>query len=135
RIWNEILESGKKEGMLPCGLGARNTLRLEAGMLLYGHDINEETTPLEANLGWISKLDKGPFLGREILARQAQEGVSRILVGFRMIDRAIARDDAPVWVEDRQVARVTSGSYVPYLKCSIGLAYLPKPLSNPGQES
>ena len=133
RIWNEILESGKKEEMLPCGLGARNTLRLEAGMLLYGHDMNEETTPLEANLGWISKLDKGPFLGRDILARQAQEGVSKILAGFQMTDRAIARDDAPVWVEDRQVGKVTSGSYVPYLKCSIGLAYLPKELANPGQ--
>jgi aminomethyltransferase len=133
RIWSEILESGKKEGILPCGLGARNTLRLEAGMLLYGHDMNEETTPLEANLGWITKLGKGPFLGREVLARQAQEGVSKILVGFEMLDRAIARDDCPVCMEDLQVGKVTSGSYVPYLKRSIGLAYLPKMLSNPGQ--
>ena len=102
-------------------------------MLLYGHDMNEETTPLEANLAWISKLDKGPFLGREVLARQAQEGVSRRLAGFQMIDRGIARDDAPVWVEDRQVGKVTSGSYTPFLKRSIGFAYLPRELANPGQ--
>ncbi len=133
RVWNEILEAGKAEGILPCGLGARNTLRLEAGMHLYGHDIDEKTTPLEANLKWISKLEKGPFLGSEVLARQAQEGVKRRLVGFQMTDRGIARDEAPVWVEDRQVGIVTSGSYTPYLKRSIGLAYLPSELASPGQ--
>ena len=133
RVWEEILESGKNYGIIPCGLGARNTLRLEAGMLLFGHDMNEETTPLEANLGWICKLDKGAFLGRDVLARQAREGVSRRLAGFQMVDRGIARDDAPVWVEDRQVGKVTSGSYVPFLKRSIGLAMLPVELCNPGQ--
>ena len=132
-IWGGILESGKKEGIIPCGLGARNTLRLEAGMLLYGHDMNEETTPLEANLGWICKLDKGPFLGREVLARQAESGVPRRLAGFQMMDRGIARDDAPVYADDRQVGKVTSGSYAPFLKRSIGLAYLPPKLANPGQ--
>src|SRR5581483_7985428 len=79
RIWNELLQAGKEDGLIPCGLGARNTLRLEAGMMLYGHDINEETTPLEAGLQWICKLDKGPFLGREALLRQSQAGVSRKL--------------------------------------------------------
>ena len=133
KSWSEILSSGAKEGILPCGLGARNTLRLEAGMLLYGHDMNEETTPLEANLAWICKLDKGPFLGSEVLARQAKEGVRSRLAGFRLIDRAIARDDAPVWVEEQQVGKVTSGSYVPFLKCAIGLAYLPTKLCEPGQ--
>lgn len=133
RIWNEVLESGKKEGILPCGLGARNTLRLEAGMMLYGHDINQETTPLEANLAWICKLDKGPFLGREVLARQSQQGVSKRLAGFQMTDRGIARDDAPVWLADRQIGKVTSGSYVPFLKRAIGLAYVPPELAKPGE--
>ncbi|MBI2817316.1 MAG: glycine cleavage system aminomethyltransferase GcvT [Acidobacteria bacterium] len=133
RIWNEVLEAGKDDGLIPCGLGARNTLRLEAGMMLYGHDINAETTPLEANLQWICKLDKGPFLGRDVLLRQAQEGISKKLVGFQMTDRAIARDDAPVWSNDRQVGKVTSGSYVPYLKRAIGLAYVPTELAKSGE--
>jgi aminomethyltransferase len=133
RIWKELLERGKSEGLIPCGLGARNTLRLEAGMALYGHDINEHTTPLEANLAWIAKLDKGPFLGRDVLARQAQEGVERRLIGFQMLDRGIARDDAPVFSEMREVGKVTSGSYVPFLKRAIGLAYVPRQLAEPGQ--
>ena len=133
RIWNELLDAGKPEGLIPCGLGARNTLRLEAGMLLYGHDMNEETTPLEANLRGVCKLDKGPFLGREVLLRQAQEGVARLLVGFELRDRGIARDDAPVFVNGRQVGKVTSGSYVPYLKRSIGFAFVPKECSEKGQ--
>ena len=134
RIWNELLESGKKEGIVPCGLGARNTLRLEAGMLLYGHDMDEHTSPLEANLRWICKLDKGPFLGRDALLAQARDGIERLLVGFRMTDRAIARDGAVVWVEGRQAGRVTSGSYVPYLKKSIGLAYVPPEFARVGQQ-
>jgi len=132
-IWNAILGAGKSEGIVPCGLGARNTLRLEAGMLLYGHDMNEETTPLEANLRWVVKLEKGPFLGRDALLRQAQEGVSRRLLGFEMRDRGIARDDAPVIGEDRAVGRVTSGSYVPYLKRSLGLALAPREFAGSGQ--
>jgi glycine cleavage system T protein (aminomethyltransferase) len=133
RLWSALLDAGKQEGILPCGLGARNTLRLEAGMLLYGHDMNEDTTPFEANLGWITKLEKGPFLGSDILKRQSQEGVRKRLVGFEMIDRGIARDDAPVWVDEREVGKVTSGSYVPFLKRAIGLAYVPSELVNPGQ--
>ena len=133
RIWNAILEAGKSEGIVPCGLGARNTLRLEAGMLLYGHDMNEDTTPLEANLRWLVKLDKGPFLGSEVLRQQQEEGVSRLLVGFEMRDRGIARDAAPVIVEDQNVGKVTSGSYVPHLKRSIGLASVPREFSGNGQ--
>ncbi|MBI3934142.1 MAG: glycine cleavage system aminomethyltransferase GcvT [Acidobacteria bacterium] len=133
RIWNKLLKAGKQEGILPCGLGARNTLRLEAGMLLYGHDMNEDTTPLEAGLGWITKLDKGEFLGRDILERQKEQGVRRKLAGFRMIDRAIARDDAPVYRDGQLVGKVTSGSHVPYLKQNIGLAFLPKELAQVGE--
>ena len=133
RIWNTLLETGKKEGIVPCGLGARNTLRLEAGMLLYGHDMDEQTTPLEVKLGWICKLDKGAFVGREVLERQRRDGVQRQLAGFRMLDRAIARDDAPVFKDGRRVGKVTSGSYAPFLKQNIGLAFLPRELAQVGQ--
>ena len=125
RIWNTILDAGKAEGILPCGLGARNTLRLEAGMLLYGHEMNEDVTPLEVNLRWVVKLEKGPFLGREVLLRQAEQGVQRSLAAFEMRDRGIARDDAPVLLGDKVIGKVTSGSYVPFLKKSIGFAMLP----------
>ncbi|MBI2820130.1 MAG: glycine cleavage system aminomethyltransferase GcvT [Acidobacteria bacterium] len=133
RLWSTLLDAGKKAGLLPCGLGARNTLRLEAGMLLYGNDMNEETTPLEVGLGWITKLEKGNFLGREVIERQKKEGISRQLAGFRMIDRAIARDDAPVYKDSQLVGKVTSGSYVPYLKQNVGLVFLPKQLAKSGE--
>ena len=133
RLWHALLEAGRSEGILPCGLGARNTLRLEAGMLLYGNDMNENTTPLEVGLGWITKLEKGEFLGREVLARQKQQGVMRKLAGFRMVDRAIARDGAPVFRDGKSVGKVTSGSYVPYLKQNIGFAWLPAELAEPGE--
>jgi aminomethyltransferase len=133
RIWNTLLEAGKKEGIVPCGLGARNTLRLEAGMLLYGHDMDEQTTPLEVKLGWICKLDKGKFVGCDVLERQQREGVQRQLAGFHMLDRAIARDDAPVFHQGRQVGKVTSGSYAPFLKQNIGLALLPHGLARVGE--
>jgi len=133
RIWNAILEAGKAEGIVPCGLGARNTLRLEAGMLLYGHDMNEDITPLEVNLRWLVKLDKGPFLGRDVLLRQAEQGVPRTLAAFELRDRGIARDDAPVLLGDQTIGKVTSGSYVPFLKRSIGFALLPSEHAAAGQ--
>jgi aminomethyltransferase len=95
--------------------------------------MNEETTPLEAGLGWIAKLDKGEFLGREILVRQKEQGVARKLAGFRMVDRPIARDGAPVFHLGAEVGKVTSGSYAPYLKQNIGLAWLPAGLAQPGK--
>jgi len=130
RIWSAILEAGRSEGIVPCGLGARNTLRLEAGMLLYGHDMDEKTTPLEVNLRWLVKLEKGPFLGRDALLRQAEQGIPRSLAAFELRDRGIARDDAPVLLGDnvignKVIGKVTSGSYAPFLKRSIGFALLP----------
>ncbi len=128
QIWNKILEAGDfgtEAGVLPCGLAARNTLRLEAGMCLYGHEIDETTTLLEANLGWITKLNKGDFIGRERLARQKQEGVGRKLVGFEVTDRGIARDGQEVLIGERRVGQVTSGSPAPFLKKNIGMAYVP----------
>jgi aminomethyltransferase len=128
QIWNKILEAGNfgsDDGMLPCGLAARNTLRLEAGMCLYGHEIDETTTLLEANLGWICKLNKGDFIGRERLAQQKQEGIKRKLVGFEVTDRGIARDGQDVLISGQRVGQVTSGSPAPFLKKNIGMAYVP----------
>ena len=137
RLWNKMLDAGNygsSDGVLPAGLGARNTLRLEAGMALYGHELTEATTLLEANLGWICKLDKGDFIGREVLAQQKQDGLNRKLVGFEVTDRGIARDDYDVVINDRRVGKVTSGSPAPFLKKNIGFAYLPIEFTNVGQE-
>jgi aminomethyltransferase len=134
RMWNDLIEAGRPEGLLPCGLGARNTLRLEASMCLYGHEIDDTTTVWEANLGWICKLDKGDFLGRDVLIRQQERGVDRVLVGFEVQDRLIARDGCPVLANGKQVGRVTSGSPAPFLKKNIGMAYVSAPLSAPGTQ-
>jgi aminomethyltransferase len=138
QIWNKILDAGgygSEEGSVaPCGLAARNTLRLEASMALYGHEITEETTLLEANLGWICKLNKGDFTGREALVRQKEEGVRRKLVGFEVTERGIARDEQEVLVEGERVGRVTSGSPAPFLKKNIGMAYVPVEHAKEGQE-
>jgi aminomethyltransferase len=137
QLWDKILDagnSGSPEGVLPCGLAARNTLRLEAAMALYGHEIDETTTLLEANLGWICKFNKGDFIGREVLARQKEEGVKRRLVGFEITDRGIARDGQDVVVDDEKVGRVTSGSPAPFLKKNIGLAYVPVEFAGAGQQ-
>jgi aminomethyltransferase len=136
QLWNKILDTGNTgtpTGVLPCGLAARNTLRLEAAMALYGHEIDESTTLLEANLGWICKLDKGDFIGREPLARQKADGVKRKLVGFEVTDRGIARDDQEVVIDEKRVGKVTSGSPAPFLKKNIGLAYVPVEHANVGQ--
>lgn len=137
QIWNKLLDAGKfgsAEGILPCGLAARNTLRLEAGMALYGHEINEETTLLEANLGWICKLNKGEFEGRETLAQQKETGVTKKLVGFEMTERGIARDDQGVLINGELAGKVTSGSPAPFLKKNIGFAYVPVEFAAEGQE-
>ena len=136
QLWNKMLEAGRfssDDGILPCGLAARNTLRLEAGMCLYGHEIDEDTTLLEANLGWITKLNKGDFIGREALARQKDEGLKRKLVGFEMSDRGIARDGQDVLIDRQRLGRVTSGSPAPFLKKNIGMAYVPVASAQPGQ--
>ena len=137
QLWNKILDAGNTgtpEGVLPCGLAARNTLRLEAALALYGHEIDETTTLLEANLGWICKLDKGEFVGRDSLARQKAEGVKRKLVGFEVTERGIARDDQEVIIDGERVGRVTSGSPAPFLKKNIGFAYLPVEFASVGQQ-
>lgn len=133
QLWNKMLDAGNfgaDEGVLPCGLAARNTLRLEAGMCLYGHEIDETTTLLEANLGWITKLNKGEFVGREALAKQKAEGLKRKLIGFEVTDRGIARDGQDILVEGQNVGKVTSGSPAPFLKKNIGMGYVPVEFAN-----
>ena len=136
QLWKKILDAGNfgsDHGVLPCGLAARNTLRLEAGMCLYGHEITEETTLLEANLGWITKLNKGDFIGREALVKQKEEGIKRKLVGFVVTDRGIARDDQEIFIDGQRAGSVTSGSPAPFLKKNIGMAYLPAAQAEAGQ--
>jgi aminomethyltransferase len=134
RLWNDFLEYGERFGILPCGLAARNTLRLESAMSLYGNELGDDISPLEANLGWICKLNKGDFIGREKLAKLKEEGLKRKLVGFEMIDKGIARDHFDVYVEGEKVGFVTSGSPAPFLKKNIGLAFVPTEFAKTGQE-
>ena len=133
-IWRRLLEAGASAGLKPAGLGARDTLRLEAAMALYGHEIDDTTTPLEAGLGWVVKLDKGDFLGRDVLAAQKEGGLDRKLVGFEVRDRGIARQGhAVVSQEDgRKLGAVTSGTWSPTFEKALGMAYVPADLAAPG---
>jgi len=137
QLWNKFLEIGnfgKTGGILPAGLAARNTLRLESGMSLYGHELSDTITPLEAGLGWITKLQKGDFTGSEALKKKKEEGLKRKLVGFEMKDKGIARDDFDVYINGQKAGYVTSGSPAPFLKKNIGLAFVPVDFANVGQE-
>jgi aminomethyltransferase len=125
KLWNDLMHAGQPAGMIPCGLGARNTLRLEAGMCLYGHEIDDTTTPWEAGLGWICKMEKAPFLGSDVLAQQKKDGLARKLIGFEMLDKRIGRDGYPVLINGQEAGRVTSGGPAPFLKKNIGMAYVP----------
>ncbi len=130
QLWRSLLEAG----VTPCGLGARDTLRLEAAMSLYGQDIDETTTPLEAGLNWLVHLDrKGDFLGRSVLEKQKAEGVERRLVGLEMTGKHIARHGYPILSAGKVVGEVTSGTLSPTLNKAIALAYVPKSLSKVGQ--
>jgi aminomethyltransferase len=133
-LWQALVASGAGVGLIPCGLGARDTLRLEAGMRLHGNDIDETTSVLEADLGWIVGWKKPGFVGAETLRKQKSEGVARRLVGFEMRDRGIARCGYDVYVGDARVGAVTSGTQTPYLKKAIGMAYLPAAHAATGSE-
>jgi aminomethyltransferase len=137
QLWDKLLEAGyygTEGGILPAGLAARNTLRLEAGMSLYGHELSDDITTFEANLGWITKLQKGPFTGSDKLADEKERGISRQLVGFEMTDRGIARDGFDVYINEEKVGYVTSGSPAPFLQKNIGMAFVPAEFANVGQE-
>jgi aminomethyltransferase len=131
-LWYAILGAGAPHGLVPAGLAARDTLRLEAKMALYGNDIDDTTTVLEADLSWILKLEKGEFLGRDALLAQKAAGLTRRLVGFETEGRAIARHGHKAVSDGVPVGIVTSGSFAPFLKKNIGLAYLPTGLTPPG---
>jgi aminomethyltransferase len=133
RVWNEVLEAGKEFGILPCGLGARNTLRLEAKMALYGHEISDTINVWEADLGRFCKMEKTEFIGRDALEHAKAEGLKRILVGLEMIERGIGRDGYKVFSESgEEIGYITSGSPAPFLKKNIALAYVPPNYSQIG---
>jgi len=134
RVWDALLAAGRPHGLIPAGLGARDTLRLEAGMRLYGNDMDDTTTVVEAGLGWIVGWKKDAFLGADVLKRQKAEGTARRLVGFEVLDRAIARHGHEVYVDGRKAGAVTSGTQTPFLKKAIGMAYLPADRSAAGTE-
>jgi len=134
RVWDAMLAAGKPAGLVPAGLGARDTLRLEASMRLYGNDMDEQSTVLDADLGWIVGWKKDAFLGHDVLHAQKANGVAKKIVGFEMVDRAIGRHGYPVLHNGQQVGIVTSGTQTPFLKKAIGMAYMPPALSAPGTE-
>jgi aminomethyltransferase len=133
RVWNAIMASGAPHGLIPAGLGCRNTLRLEARMSLYGHEIDDASNALEADLGWIVKLQKGDFVGRDALVRIKEQGLERKVVGFRMLEkRDIARDHMDVLIDGRKAGQVTSGAPSPTCGCNLGLCYVPLSHAEPG---
>ena len=134
KLWDAIMSSGEREGLIPAGLGSRNTLRLEACLLLYGNDMDETVTPLETTVGWTVKFDKGDFIGREALLRQRERGVTRRLVGFEMIDRGIPRQDYPVFLGSEAIGKVTSGSFSPSTNKNIGLCLITAQAAQTGNE-
>jgi len=135
RVWNEVVVAGTEFGAIPCGLGARNTLRLEAKLPLYGHEISDTINVWEAGLDRFCKMEKSEFIGRESLARVKASAITRTLIGLEMIDRGIARDSYKVFdLAGKEIGYVTSGSYAPFLKKNIALAYVPPDLSAVGTE-
>jgi aminomethyltransferase len=135
RVWNEVLAAGKEFGVLPCGLGARNTLRLESKLPLYGHEISDTINVWEAGLERFCKMEKPEFVGRAALEQSKAAGLKRVLVGLEMVERGIARDGYRILnTSGQQVGHVTSGSYAPFLKKNVALAYLPPDLSATGTE-
>ena len=133
-LWRKLLATGADDGLIPAGLGARDTLRLEASMALYGHEIDDSTTPYEAGLGWTVKLKKGDFVGRDVLARQKAEGVERKLVGFELKDRGIARQGYRLLQGEEAVGEVVSGTWSPTFEKAIGTGYVPTALAEVGTE-
>jgi aminomethyltransferase len=131
-LWQKIMAAGEPAGLMPAGLGARDTLRLEMKYALYGNDIDQTTDPLEAGLGWITKLDKGGFFGRDAIMERSGDGPERRLVGIEMKGRGIARGGHSIWAEGKKAGTVTSGTFSPTLQKAIALGYVPTPLSRPG---
>ena len=134
KVWNKVFEAGKDYGIQPIGLGARDTLRLEMGYCLYGNDIDDTTSPLEAGLGWITKFDKD-FIDKEFLLKQKEAGVTRKLVAFELVEKGIPRHDYPIVdANDQVIGKVTSGTMSPSLDKAIGLGYVPTEMATEGSE-
>jgi aminomethyltransferase len=133
KVWNAILEAGREFGIEPCGLGARDTLRLEAGMCLYGNDIDESTTPLEASIGFVVKLEKGNFIGKDALMNQKAEGVKRKRVGISMLGPGIPRERFEVFRDQVKIGSVTSGTFSPLLDRGVAMAYVTSEDASVGQ--
>jgi aminomethyltransferase len=135
-VWNRVLEVGKSHGLKPAGLGARDTLRTEVCYPLYGHELDEQTTPIEAGLNWVVALGKGEFVGRARLAAQKEGGVQKTLIAFKMTDRsAPPRPHYPIWSGDgaRQIGEVVSGTQSPSMNLGIGMGYVPPAESEVGK--
>ena len=125
KLWNELLNAGKEFGIKPCGLGARDSLRLEAGYVLYGHELAEYITPLEARIGFAVKLDKGNFIGREVLLKQKEKGLTRTRIGLSMSDKGVPRQGYKVFADREEAGYVTSGTLSPILNVGIAMGYAP----------
>jgi aminomethyltransferase len=132
KLWTALMDAGRAAGIQPCGLGARDSLRLEMAYRLYGSDMDDTTTPLEAGLSWVVKLDKGEFMGRQAMQKQKEAGLSKKLVGFTLTEPGIPRHGHTVLQEGKSVGAVTSGTKSPSLGTSIGLAYVPPGLAAEG---
>ncbi|MEM0085113.1 MAG: glycine cleavage system aminomethyltransferase GcvT [Candidatus Methanomethylicia archaeon] len=124
KVYNEIINAGKEYGLKECGLGARDTLRLEAGLVLYGNDIDEDTTPFEAKLDYAVKMEKDKFIGKEALQKQLEEGLKKVRIGLMMIEQGIPRPHYEIWYGNEKIGIVTSGTYSPLLKVGIGMGYI-----------
>lgn len=131
-LWDALMERGRRHGLVPCGLGSRDTLRLEAGYLLYGQDADETRTPYEANCGWVVKLQKGDFIGRAALLRRKAAGFPDMLTGVRLLDRGVPRPGAGIWLGDRKIGELTSATFAPSLGAGIGVGYLATDAEEPG---
>jgi aminomethyltransferase len=132
RVWNTVMEAGKEFQIAPIGLGARDTLRLEMGYCLYGNDIDAKTNPLEAGLGWITKLEKGDFIGREAILKAKDKGMMRRLVGFTFAEKAFPRHGYEIRRDGANVGIVTSGTFSPILEKGIGMGYVDSKYAEPG---
>jgi len=132
RVWEDLLAQGRSFGAAPCGLGARDVLRLEAGYLLYGQDVDDERSTYEANYGWVVKLDKGDFVGKAALAAQNRDGVKRRLTGVKLLERGVPRPGAPVLIGGREAGKLCSATFSPSLQAGIGVGYLDDPALSPG---
>ena len=135
RVWEDLRAQGRSLGARPCGLGARDTLRLEAGYLLYGEDLDDEHSTFEANYGWVVKLDKGDFIGKDVLVRQKKDGIKRKLTGVRLLERGVPRSGAAVIVEGREAGKLCSATYSPTFAAGIGVGYLDRPGLAPGTKA